>query len=363
MNGLAANLQGRKLRVSLVMVAEGAGGVQQSIVPYGVALRRRGHLVQAVLLSSSPLLPEVNANGMKVWRVRWGRESIFGWPHLLDIGLALRSFKPDIVIGFVNKGYRQARAAAPRTIPVVGRCGTTKEYSLRKYLDADALIVTSAEMEEIARRVGFRRTYILPNFICDPPRLHPRNAGPARIGAFGRFVHEKGFDLLLQAAARLKAHSFNFTLAIGGDGKTMGALKEQAASLGVDVAFPGWLDGAGKAAFLDNLDIFVCPSRDEPFGIVFLEAMQAGLPIVAADTVGARAIFRDGEDGLIFQQEDVPGMAAQIARLVDSEALRDKIASAGRTKFLRCYHVDSAAVRLEEILRETLENAPTNQIA
>lgn len=105
------------------------------------------------------------------------------------------------------------------------------------------------------------------------------------IGAVGRFTHEKGFDLLIEAfqAAQLPSHCY---LVIVGDGPQRSAVLKHCPTR---VRLPG-LTGQ-IAPYYQLFDLFVLPSREESFGLVLLEAMAAGLPIIATDTLGPREIL------------------------------------------------------------------------
>ena len=102
--------------------------------------------------------------------------------------------------------------------------------------------------------------------------------GLLRLTALGRFVKKKGFDTLLEAFASLRKES-NVKLTIGGDGPERNALKQLAMDLDISdkVEFVGWVEDV--AEFLSGSDLFVLPSREEPFGIVILEAMAVGIPL------------------------------------------------------------------------------------
>ncbi|GBR02570.1 glycosyltransferase [Acetobacter oeni] len=132
-------------------------------------------------------------------------------------------------------------------------------------------------------------------------------AGTFLIGAAGRMIPEKGFDVLLEAFAR--AGLPDTALVLFGDGPERAALQARA---GARVFFPGFrtslpLDLAG-------LDAFVLPSRREPFGLVLLEAMAAGLPVLATEAGGVPDILGAYPDCMV-PPDDVDAMAAGLRRL------------------------------------------------
>lgn len=118
--------------------------------------------------------------------------------------------------------------------------------------------------------------------------LIQRSTGPLRIGAFGRFHEQKGFDLLIKAMSRISPDTARLQLA--GDGPQKAALTELASGLDhvqIDKAF------ASPKAFLDSVDVVAIPSRWEAFGLVGSEARAAGRPIIAANVDGLRQQIAD----------------------------------------------------------------------
>jgi glycosyltransferase involved in cell wall biosynthesis len=113
-----------------------------------------------------------------------------------------------------------------------------------------------------------------------------------RIVTLGRLVNKKGFHVLLGAFAEMqKKTKTKSELFIGGTGPEQNELIKQSKELGLteNVNFVGWLDNVTE--FLQDADLFVLPSLDEPFGIVVLEAMALGLPIVSSDSQGPKQIL------------------------------------------------------------------------
>jgi glycosyltransferase involved in cell wall biosynthesis len=147
----------------------------------------------------------------------------------------------------------------------------------------------------------------------------------------GRVVHNKGFDLLLDAFAELHLRVSDVGLVIGGVGAARGALQEQARRLGLSdrVWFPGQLDRAAVGALLRGAEVFVMPSRVEPFGIVILEAWRAGCPVVASSVGGAPEFVRHEVDGLVVDPRDTSALASAIGHILQSGSLAEKLAANG----------------------------------
>ena len=121
---------------------------------------------------------------------------------------------------------------------------------------------------------------------------------------------------------------------IVGDGPERERLERLAASLGIAqrVAFEGWQSDARD--FLTTFDVFVLPSRFEGFPLVLLEAMLAGLPVVATDVGSVAEAVQDGETGLLVPPDDVQALNEALHTLLDDPDLRRKLGDAGRARAL-----------------------------
>jgi glycogen(starch) synthase len=150
----------------------------------------------------------------------------------------------------------------------------------------------------------------------------------------GRVVRKKGFDLLLDAFARLAPLHPGLGLVVGGDGAERDALADRVHELGLDdrVLLPGSLSREQVAWAMANASVFVLPSRVEPFGIVVLEALRARLPVVVSAHGGATEIVRDEREGLVADPFDPEALASAIARTLDESALRERLTRAGAAR-------------------------------
>ena len=155
------------------------------------------------------------------------------------------------------------------------------------------------------------------------PRLpRPARQNSPRIVFAGKLTPIKAPEVLLEAFARIEG--VKPYLCFVGDGPLRGMLEEQAAKLGVRerVVFAGFRNQRELPAFYDAADVFVLPSRREPWGLVVNEAMNAGRAIVVSDQVGSGPdLVRQGENGAIFPVGDAAALA---------KALGDILAAPGR---------------------------------
>ena len=154
--------------------------------------------------------------------------------------------------------------------------------------------------------------------------------GPLVVSA-GRLVHEKGVQDLLDAAAILKRRHAGLRVVVAGEGPHDGELRRQAERLGLGdtVDFVGFVAGEALPRLLAAADCFAIPSRYEPFGMVALEAMAAGTPVVAGRSGGLAEFIRHGDTGLTHTPADATELADAISRVLDDADLAARLRSAG----------------------------------
>ncbi|MFN5351602.1 MAG: glycosyltransferase [Alphaproteobacteria bacterium] len=176
-----------------------------------------------------------------------------------------------------------------------------------------------------------------------------------KIGAIGRLAKEKGFDVLLQAMAILIKENLEVSLVIGGEGAEEKNLKNLAQSLNLSqkVEFLGWVNDL--PSFFEKIDIFIVPSKTEPFGLVFLEAMQYKKPIISSNTDGANDILEDGKTALIFNNGDAKDLANKIKHLLSNKKLQQSFIKNASLK-LRDYSFKKVQSELQKYLSINFSN-------
>lgn len=157
---------------------------------------------------------------------------------------------------------------------------------------------------------------------------------PPRIVAVSRHEPRKGNGMLLRALALLRQRGAAFEAHLVSGGPLLAAHRELAHRLDLDacVALPGWVDDA--FAHLRDADIFVLPSLQEGSGsLSLLEALQAGLPIVASDVDGIGEDVAHGDSALLVPPGDPQALAAALERLLASPSLRRRLGARARSTF------------------------------
>ena len=187
--------------------------------------------------------------------------------------------------------------------------------------------------------------------------IRRRHAGRFLVFALGRHVYYKGFEFLLRALAELPEAS----LVLGGTGPLSAQLRELARGLGVAerVDFAGRIPEADLPAYYQACDVYCLPSveRAEAFGIVQLEAMAAGKPVVCCELGnGVNWVNRDGVTGLAVPRSDAQALAAALRRLMDDAELRARLGAQGRERALREFTVQAMARGTLQVYRDALQS-------
>jgi glycosyltransferase involved in cell wall biosynthesis len=171
----------------------------------------------------------------------------------------------------------------------------------------------------------------------------------------GDLIPRKGCDLLLEAIAGDPELSA-VEVAIAGDGPERSTLERiaRSAALRDRVHWLGILRQRDLARWYAAADAFVFPTRQEPLGLVTLEAMASGTPVIAARTGGVPEVVKHLENGLLFEVDDAIGLRQSLRRVLDDEALRQKLVRAGRAT-AQSHALDRQVERVMQVYRLMLE--------
>ena len=233
--------------------------------------------------------------------------------------------------------------------------------------DATRIIaLTEAERELIEEYCPASRSRIrvVGNGISDTAhaRKHARRSqrpNPVTILYTGRFVDRKGIrELLLAAANILRAEpGVRFVMAGGHRGSAVADmvnywLPPACEAVQDRILFTGWLDAQQMASWYAAADILVVPSWYEPFGMVILEGMLYGLPIVASRVGGPKEILSAERTGLFCEAKDVGSLEAQIIRLIRDPALRLRLGREAATEVRSRWLHEEMMCKFQDVYRE-----------
>ncbi|MFE5256220.1 glycosyltransferase family 4 protein [Streptomyces coelicoflavus] len=228
-----------------------------------------------------------------------------------------------------------------------------KQRLFPAYRHLDALTaLTPEEVAALARQVPAvrNRLAVMPNCV---PASTIRSSGTNKVVvSAGHLTDNKNHALLIEAFAKVHAEAPEWTLRIYGHGAEKKKLRTRIEELGLSNSILLMGQTSPVTPEFGKASIFVLPSKREAFGNVLVEAMAAGLPVVATDADhGPRNVLTDGEDGLIVPRGDVEAMADAIRRLVQDDELRLKMGAAG-IRNAENFHERASRERFEAILEE-----------
>jgi glycosyltransferase involved in cell wall biosynthesis len=277
---------------------------------------------------------------------------------LRDIAIlgATRFLFPKTILHFHAGGHADAYLRLPRWMRWLFR---------QAYFHPDAAIRLTQLTPEDGKGLAAKSEFIVPNGIADPavdlplPRP-PRRVSqdqPLRVLFVALLCEAKGLLVLVEACGRLAARGVPFQLNLMGrfespDFETR--VRRRVAELGIAnrVNYLGVLTGADKMTAFDQSDVLCHPTTYDTFGLVLLEAMACGMPVVATRWCSIPLIVDDGQTGFLVEPHDPGAVADRLAELAADPMLRHQMGIAGREKFLREFTLPRHIERMRQAFLE-----------
>jgi glycosyltransferase involved in cell wall biosynthesis len=342
-----------------------------------MGLRARGHDVHAIVRPDSELVPRLAEAGVPAHPVR-----LVDWfePRgMLVLRRILCRLRPDILHTHTPRDYYVAAVGTLGTS--VLNVGTRHQLRpiaapwlkgpfLRRFR---AMIAVSEAVRDglLASGISPGRVVTVPNGVGEPEpggnrqtlrtELGLPSDGGQVVGFVGRLCPAKGTETLLHAVSFLRRRRPGLRLALIGEDSDGGSyashLRSLAAELGIAdaVSFCGYR--ADAARYSRAFDVQAVPSQAEPFGLVTLEAMVRGVPVVATAAGGSREIIRDGVDGLLVVPGDPRALAGALDVVLADAALAGRLAAAGRERVRSSFTLERQVVATAHLYRRLTHQA------
>ncbi len=371
-----------KLRILHLSSARSLGGGERHLADLACALVARGHEVYAALPPRSPLRDELDclpAANVLTLRLR----NSLDLTSAMELARRVREHKIEIVHAHVARDYPLAALAVWRsrqtkliiTRHVLFRLNRVHALTFRHVRRVIA-VSQAVERALIAQKIfPARKLTVIPNGIdfhrfdtslqgFDREAFRRRMnipRGSSLVGTVGEIKRQKGHEEYLRAAAIIaREHKDTHFIIAGADTTSTGAhraaLDQLVNELGLTkrVHFTGWIDEV--APLMAALDVYVSASHTESFGLAIVEAMAAGLPVVATATEGAREIIEHEETGVIVPPGNPEALASAVLHLLRDKDQRARLGTLARAQARARFSLDRMVDETEQVYFETMKS-------
>lgn len=362
--------------------AERLGGAEEMLCTFLEHADPNRLAAHVVLFAEGPLADFLENRGIRTTVIPAGRlrQAHLAVKALYQLTRLIAAEDPDVIFSWTTKSHVYTAVAA-----ILARRhdrlmwwqhGIAKRDPLDRLAGALPAVAIGCSSEAVAaaqREVSpARRTIVVyPGVPSNPApssstsirqRLKiPR--GRRVLGIVGRVHPMKGQDLFVQALALLRDEGRDIHgLIVGGDAYDLAP--EYSANLGRQIRDLGLEDRVTLTGhvpraepYIEALDVLVCASTSEPFGIVLLEAMRAGVPVISTRVGGPAEIIRDGESGLLLHERSAGVMADALRRLLDDPEHATLMSAAGLRLVEENFTAEAMATRIHAALTEVARSA------
>jgi glycosyltransferase involved in cell wall biosynthesis len=364
--------------VKLCMVAASlaGGGAERALLDTAALLTERGHQVTVLTFENEtsdayPLPGGVSRTTLNVPGFSGGRLRglLNNLRRIARLRRAVAKLRPDVVISYLTRANIICLLALFRTgRPVVATehniatlddapmQGLWRTLRRRLYSRMAAVVVVSKGLSQEYGWVEADKLSVIYNFLPPTRGLAPEkfcflSGGARHIVGMGRLESEKGFEKLIRAFDLVQQDCPGWKLLIVGEGSLRPELTRLVASLGLEdrVDLPGRV--ANPRTLFGRCDLFVLSSESEGFGLVLVEAMSAGLPVISFDCdYGPREIITPAVSGILVPEGDVSALSRAIKKLTNDDDERARLARGGLEAAGR-FAPHEMLVRWETLLR------------
>ncbi|MEM7001923.1 MAG: glycosyltransferase family 4 protein [Pseudomonadota bacterium] len=357
------------LRLTMIAPSLSAGGTERAVVALAHGLQARGCQVTVISFTAPAddhfeLNPAVRREFLAFYQVvAWWRRPWAALQRLWHLRRKVQSTQPDVVLSLSDRtnirlvlallGSSCKIVLGERSNPHALKYSKLWEW-LRKvcYRSIATLVVQSDGVADWARGIGVQRVVKIPNSVPAWPvatrQPRPLHATGRTVVSLGRLAPEKGLDVLLAAWQAIPQRPQSWRLLIGGEGPERARLGQLAQDQS-QVEFVGLVNDVPE--FLAQADLLVLPSRYEGFPNVLLEALHAGVPVIASDCeFGPRDIVREDVDGVLVPVDDVASLVAALSGLLNDTARLRRYAENSREVAAR-FDPEDGLTRWLEVLQ------------
>ncbi|MDB2550295.1 glycosyltransferase [Rickettsiales bacterium] len=287
-----------------ILLSDKNGGVEQSFVNYCIMLQQNDCKILAIIKQNAEFIPDLQKNNINFIEVKnkFGYHDIFS---ILRIRKIIKNFKTNRVIAHAGRSIIIAKKALNfLKIPLIA---VNHSNNIKRSLKADIIFaVNNNIINKIQQTSSHKNYHLIPNSIAIDKKIEAKELTISKrktitLGSMGRLAQEKNFDGLITIIKFLKDQNYKIKLKIAGTGQEENNLKNLVKNLNLEknIEFLGWVD---QKTFFEQIDIFILLSKEETFGMVFLEASKYQKLIIASNTDGATMLLKHQENAIIIDQ-------------------------------------------------------------
>ncbi len=360
------------MNILILNGGRGWGGIESHTVTLASALAERGHKVIVGCPRKGIVMKNAAAAGLSTRDIEViNSADVFALLKIISLASAENV---EVIIANLGKEYWPAAVAAMllgiKVIFVRHQADRLKKLTSRLIrLHVNRVAAVSAAVKKTLMESGVPETKIgvIYNAV-DLKRFDPStadlllarreiglNADDIVVGTAGKLEEGKGVFELVRATALLSKNHPSLKLLFVGDGPEKARLEKEAERLSIRdrVVFAGIRDDMRK--MYAAMDIFVLPSTcTEAFGMVIIEAMAMGRPVVATEIGGIPEVVKHGSNGLLVRPGDHIALAGAVSRLMDDAGLSSCLSREGRSSVERHYSVNAMGRAFEDMLEQVL---------
>lgn len=275
------------------------------------------------------------------------------------LSFLLRKISTDVLINVGTELSLMANVNVPAKTKIISCehftysrnlcCGKLKLCMwLSKIYSTRIVVLTNVD----AKDWNSKKVVVIPNstpFVID----ESSDCKSLNVMSVGRLVYNKGFDLLIKAWATVVQYHKDAVLNIFGEGvcrdTLMNLIEDNKLNDSVRINPPT----RNIQSELLKSSLYVLPSRFEPFGIVLIEAMECGLPIVSFKSIGPLSILKNGEDSILVEKGNIQQLSDNIIDMLSHEQKRIKMGARAKEN-VRRFHIDNVVQQWEKLFTEIL---------
>jgi glycosyltransferase involved in cell wall biosynthesis len=359
------------MKILQICSAREIGGGEKHLADLATDLTRRGHDVFAALVPGSPLLGELSSvPGQNI--VELPMRNSLNVASALKLARFIRQNEIQIVHAHVARDYplaalvaRRAGAQLVLTRHVLFPLNRIHKLTLRQ--TSRVIAVSQAVADGLnAQRIFDPNKIVrihngidLERFVKGREDFARRESedGKLRVGMVGHLAPIKGQKDFVRAAALVCGRRDDVDFIIAGEDKSRSGehrrgLEKLINELGLNqrISLTGWVDDVAR--LLPGFDLCVSPSRSEPFGLSIVEAMAAGVPVIATASEGAREIIDDGETGRLVPIGDAEALANAIVELLADSLERERLSENAQRAVRERFSLERMMAATEQVYRE-----------